>query len=98
LTLETAKEKEGIMDDPEPQVHLRELADNYISLQAWFWIANPRRTGFVRIKSGYIQGVKERFDEARISLPAPQRELSGGIELNRTGETSEWKEARSNSC
>ncbi|MBS1263679.1 MAG: Large-conductance mechanosensitive channel MscMJLR [Methanonatronarchaeales archaeon] len=86
IILETARGNEEIREHPVPTVHLRELADNYINLQARFWVTNPKRTDFIRIKSDYVQEVKERFDEVGISLPAPQRELSGSIDVNRPEE------------
>lgn len=86
IILDVARNTETIRDEPSPTVHVRELADNYVSLQALFWITNPRRTDFLRLKSRFIQEVKERFDEAGISLPAPQRELSGSIDVNKPEE------------
>jgi small-conductance mechanosensitive channel len=81
IILEEARNHEGIMDDPEPSVRLTELADSYVGLQSRIWIAQPSRADWVRTRAEYVQTVKERFDEAGINIPYPQRDLSGGIEL-----------------
>ena len=81
IILEEARDHAEIMDDPEPTVRLTELADSYVGLQSRIWIANPSRADWVRTRAEYVKSVKERFDEAGIDIPYPQRGLSGGIEL-----------------
>jgi small-conductance mechanosensitive channel len=81
IIIQAAEDHEGIMADPEPSVRLTELADSYVGLQARIWIENPARSDFVRIRSEYVEDVKRRFDEADISIPFPQRELSGEVGL-----------------
>lgn len=81
IILEEANNHEEILEDPAPSVRLTELADSYIGLQSRIWIANPDRSDFVRIRAEYVQRVKERFDEAGIEIPFPQRDLSGSIDL-----------------
>ncbi|WP_415381281.1 mechanosensitive ion channel family protein [Halosimplex sp. TS25] len=82
IILDEADAHEGIMSDPEPSVRLTELADSYVGLQSRFWIDNPSRSDFVRIQGEYVTAVKERFDDAGINIPYPQRDLHGGIELS----------------
>jgi len=81
IILEEARNREEIMDDPEPTVRLTELADSYVGLQSRIWIARPSRADWVRTRAEYVKTVKERFDEAGINIPYPQRDLSGGVEL-----------------
>ena len=81
IIVEEAKAHADILDDPEPSVRLVELGDSSIGLQSRFWIANPGRADFTRIRGEYVQAVKERFDEAGIDIPYPQRELTGGIDI-----------------
>jgi small-conductance mechanosensitive channel len=81
IILEEARNHPEIMDDPEPSVRLTELADSYVGLQSRIWIAQPSRADWVRTRAEYVQSVKERFDEAGIEIPYPQRDLSGGVEL-----------------
>ncbi|WP_459192119.1 mechanosensitive ion channel family protein [Halosimplex sp. J119] len=82
IILDEADNHEGILADPEPSVRLTELADSYVGLQSRFWIDNPSRSDFVRIQGEYVTAVKERFDEAGINIPYPQRDISGGIDLD----------------
>jgi len=81
IIVEEAKAHADILDDPEPSVRLVELGDSSIGLQSRFWIADPGRADFTRIRGEYVQAVKERFDESGIDIPYPQRELTGGIEI-----------------
>ncbi len=79
IIIEEAENHSGILDDPAPGVRLTELADSYIGLQSRIWIGNPSRSDFVRIRGEYVQNVKERFDQADIEIPFPQRDLSGEL-------------------
>jgi len=63
-------------------VRLTELADSAVGLQSRIWISNPSRADFVKIRGEYVQNVKERFDEAGIEFPFPQRDLSGQVDLD----------------
>jgi small conductance mechanosensitive channel len=81
LIIDEANRQDDILDEPAPSVVLSQLADSYVGLTARIWIANPSRAEFLRIRSGYVTGVKNRFDQQGIEIPFPQRDLSGGIEL-----------------
>ncbi|MFB6198324.1 MAG: mechanosensitive ion channel family protein [Halobacteriaceae archaeon] len=80
IIIEEAQAHSDILDDPAPSVRVTELADSYVGLQARIWISQPKRTDFIRIKSEYVHAVKDRFDEAGITIPFPQRTLSGSLE------------------
>ena len=82
IIVEAAGDHEEILEDPEPSVRLTELGDSYVGLQSRIWIADPSRSDFVRIRGEYVQDVKERFDAADITIPFPQRELSGHVGLD----------------
>jgi len=82
IILEEAEDHEGILEDPEPSVRLTELADSYVGLQSRFWIAQPSRSDFVKIRADYVSAVKQRFDEAGINIPYPQRDIHGGLEFS----------------
>jgi small conductance mechanosensitive channel len=81
IILEEADSHPEILDEPAPSVRLTELADSYIGLQSRIWIGNPSRSDVVKARAEYVQAVKERFDEAGIEIPYPQRDLSGTVEL-----------------
>jgi len=82
IILEEAEKLDGILADPEPSVRLTELADSYVGLQSRFWIADPSRADFVKTRADYVSAVKQRFDEAGINIPYPQRDIHGGLELS----------------
>ena len=81
IIIAEAENHDGILDDPAPSVRLTELADSYVGLQSRVWISNPSRADFVKIRGEYVTTVKNRFDEAEINIPYPQRDVSGGLEF-----------------
>ncbi|PSP90710.1 mechanosensitive ion channel protein [Halobacteriales archaeon QH_8_68_33] len=81
IIIAEAENHPDILDDPAPSVRLTELADSYVGLQSRIWISNPSRADFVKIRGEYVTTVKNRFDEAGINIPYPQRDVSGGLEF-----------------
>jgi len=77
IILEEARSHPEIIDDPGPSVRLTELADSYVGLQSRIWIANPSRADFVKTRGEYAEAVKRRFDDEGITIPFPQRTVSG---------------------
>jgi small-conductance mechanosensitive channel len=82
VILEEADDHPEIMDDPAPSVRLIELGDSSVGLQSRFWIREPARSDFVRIRGEYVTAVKERFDEEGIDIPYPNRTIGGGLDLS----------------
>lgn len=81
VIIEEAENHGEILDDPPTTVRLTELADSYIGLKSRFWIDEPSRADFMRIRSEYVQSVKERCDAEEIEMPYPYTELTGGIDV-----------------
>lgn len=87
IIIEEAETHPDILDDPAPTVRMTEspyadrgaLADSYVGLTSRFWIANPNRTDYLKVRGEYITTVKERFDAVGIDMPDPQVHLSGNI-------------------
>jgi len=77
IIVEEAEKSDAILDDPAPSVRLTELADSYVGLQSRIWIDDPSRADFVKARADYVKAVKQRFDEEDISIPFPQRTVSG---------------------
>ncbi|WP_144799025.1 mechanosensitive ion channel family protein [Halorubrum depositum] len=77
IIVEEAEKSDAILDDPAPSVRLTELADSYVGLQSRIWIDDPSRADFVKARADYVKAVKKRFDEEGISIPFPQRTVSG---------------------
>ena len=77
IIIEEAENHSEILDDPEASVRLTELADSYVGLQSRIWIEQPSRADFIRTRGEYMTNVKQAFDDAGISMPYPQRVVSG---------------------
>jgi small-conductance mechanosensitive channel len=86
VILAEADDNEDIMDEPAPSVRVTELADSYVGIQSRFWIDDPGRSDFVRVRSEYVQAVKERCDAEAIDMPYPHQQLTGSVEVTGTGE------------
>ena len=81
IIIEKAEAHEGILDDPGPSVRVVELGDSAVGLQSRWWIDEPDRGEFVRVRSEYVTDVKEAFDDAGIDMPYVHRQLTGSVEV-----------------
>ena len=81
IIVEQAEAHPDILEDPAPSVRLVELGDADVGLQARWWIADPDRGDFVKVRSEYVTDVKEAFDEAGIDIPYVHRQLTGSVEV-----------------
>ncbi len=82
VILDEARQHDEILADPSPDIRVTELADSYVGWQTRFWIGEPGRGNFTRIRSELVQAVKERLDAEAIDMPYPVRTLEGSIELS----------------
>jgi small conductance mechanosensitive channel len=89
IILEEAREHDEILDDPEPSVRLTDLGDSSVGLKSRVWIENPSRSDFVATRGEYVQAVKERFDDAGIDIPYPNREVSGTLDVSESVVTAD---------
>ncbi|WP_144797426.1 mechanosensitive ion channel family protein [Halorubrum depositum] len=81
IIVEKAEAHGEILDDPGVSVRLVELGDSAVGLQSRWWISDPDRGDFVRVRSEYVTAVKEAFDEAGIDMPYVHRQLTGSVEV-----------------
>ncbi len=81
IIVEQAEAHPDILDDPAPSVRLVDLGDSDVGLQARWWIEDPDRGDFVKVRSEYVTDVKEAFDEAGIDIPYVHRQLTGSVEV-----------------
>ena len=79
--LAAASDHPDVLDDPRPDVRVTDLGDSDVGLQLRFWIADPSRADFVRVRSDLTQTVKEAFDDAGIDIPYPHRQLLGDVTI-----------------
>ena len=81
IIIEAADDHGEILEDPAPSVRVAELGDSSVGLQSRVWIDDPDRGKLTQVRSEYVQTVKERFDEAGIDIPYPNRTIGGGLSL-----------------
>ena len=61
-----------VLADPEPMIKIDELADSSVNFICRPW---AKTENFGQVRWDIIRAVKERFDEAGISIPYPQRDI-----------------------
>ncbi len=82
VILEEARSTPGTVSDPSPVVRLTELGDSYVGLTGAVWIADPTHSDYVKVRSDFVQAVKERFDAEGIDMPYPFTELTGEVSVS----------------
>jgi len=85
IIIEEARKHPDILEDPDPSVRLVELGDSSVGLQSRIWIEHPTRSDFTKVRGEFVTNVKERFDDAGIVIPFPQRDLSGQVVVENPG-------------
>lgn len=68
------EETPDILDSPEPRIYLLEFGDSALNLELRVYTAHPFHEN--RIRNAVNRRVLERFDEAGITIPFPQRTIS----------------------
>jgi small conductance mechanosensitive channel len=61
---------EGVEDDPQPSIIVRELGDSALMMEARFWI-NQREASFLDVHSKVVTVIKKAAEENKINLPYP---------------------------
>jgi len=60
----------GVIAEPEPNVLIDQLGDSTVSLICRGWV-DQREVDFYKVRSEAIRLIKERFDDAGITMPEP---------------------------
>ena len=74
LGVEAAKSVKRVIDKPEPLCLLKGFGDSSIDLEIRMWIEDPRN-GTQNVKSEVLLAVWDRYHEAGIKFPFPQRDV-----------------------
>jgi small-conductance mechanosensitive channel len=80
LLLDVAKENQDVLEDPPPAVRLLEFGDNGLAFELRVWSSSlVHRKG--RLMSAINRAIYEKFNDAGIDFPFPQRDLHvrGGV-------------------
>ena len=67
-----------VLGDPAPKTRIVELGENAVTIQAEFWIGDPRNRDILTIRSDFRRLVKQHFDEEGITLAPPSAQLLSG--------------------
>ena len=70
IAMNVMKEDERVLDDPEPQVAVAELADSSVNLVVRPWVNTGDYWG---VRFDVTRKIKEAYDENGIEIPFPQR-------------------------
>ena len=73
VLLGLAEADERVMDDPEPQTFVASLDDSSVGIGLRVWCAT---SDYMALTWDLTEAAKARFDEAGISIPFPQREIT----------------------
>ena len=74
LCVEAARSSGRVLNDPEPRCLLTGFGDNSVNLELRFWINDPSN-GLGNARSEVLLSIWDKFKEAGISIPFPQRDL-----------------------
>lgn len=74
---EAISDIDRIMRVPTPQIAVTEFGDSSIVFEVRFWIDKPSGRRRWRAKQAVIKAITEAFRREDITIPFPQRELSG---------------------
>jgi small-conductance mechanosensitive channel len=64
------EETEGVLRQPEPWVHVLELAPSDVRFAVYFW-ARPEQANVLAVSDRVITGIKKALDAAGIDIPYP---------------------------
>ena len=74
LCVDAARSSGRVLNDPEPRCLMTGFGDNSVNLELRFWINDPSN-GVGNARSEVLLSIWDRFKEAGISIPFPQRDL-----------------------
>ena len=72
-----AENHEGALDSPSPDVVVDRFGDSAVVLTVRIWVDQPTMKRVVEARDALVCGVKDAFEADGITIPFPQRELSG---------------------
>ena len=73
----------GIENEPTPKAYVDDFGSDAVVVRVHYWINDPRRKDVFGVRSAYARAVKQRLDDAGITIsPASKRELQGRIDID----------------
>jgi len=77
VALDAMEGIDDVVESPQPQVVPKAFGDSAVVLELRYWIDHPSPPRKWRAVSAVITAVKAAFDEEGITIPFPQRTVSG---------------------
>ena len=74
LAIEVARRTDRVLATPRPVCHVTGFGDSAVDMILRFWIEDPTN-GVTNIKGEVFLGLWDAFNEKRIEIPMPQREV-----------------------
>ncbi len=74
---EALAEVDSVAGAPKPEVLPTGFGDSAITLEVRYWIERPNARKKWQTQAAVVRAVKTAFEEAGVTVPFPQRELSG---------------------
>ncbi|MGY6551524.1 MAG: mechanosensitive ion channel domain-containing protein [Erythrobacter sp.] len=74
LIIATLKAHPAVLDDPEPNVIVDELAESTVNLRVHFWL-NSQFFSLIKVRSSLLRQVKLALQNAGVSMPSPGYEI-----------------------
>ncbi len=75
IIFEVLRNTEGVLDQPEPDVNVVELADSSVNLKMLYW-TKSQQTDTRKTADRVVSATKKALDDAGIEIPFPQRVLT----------------------
>jgi small-conductance mechanosensitive channel len=82
VALDAMEDVDAVVTSPQPQVVPKGFGDSAILLELRYWIDHPSPPRKWRAVSAVVTAVKAAFDDAGITIPYPQRTVSGREEAS----------------
>lgn len=73
ILFDIAKNVEGVLEEPEPQVVFQEFGGSSLNFEFRVWVATPRDR--IKVSNRVNELINERFEEQDVEMPFPQRDL-----------------------
>lgn len=61
---------DGVLQEPEPWIHVTELAPSSVNLTVYFWV-HPKQSNLLKVRADVARRIKEALDGANIDMPYP---------------------------
>lgn len=75
---------DGVLETPQPQVMVQELASDAVDLRVTFWLGRPSRRDVLRTRSTFIRRAKDRLEAEGVAVSPPsQHDISGSLHVDR---------------